>query len=303
MRIWLPGHPDEFEIPTNRDVVFEFADGLSPIPENRDGVSMMVLPMFAGRHALLEVLRNLPDLKVVQSMSAGVEDVIAHIPPGVALCTASSAHHDSTAEMAMALLLASMRGIPEFAKDYAWERRMAHVWPSLADRHVLLVGHGSIGQAIARRLEGFECRVTPVARTARPGILGVESLDQVLPSADVVVISVPVTQESHRMFDDRRLSSLKDGALLVNVSRGSIIDTDALTDHVLRGRISVALDVTDPEPLPPGHPLLRHGNALITPHVAGRSTALEPRLRKVIREQVLRHIKSEPLMHVVTGGY
>ncbi|MGZ4459556.1 MAG: NAD(P)-dependent oxidoreductase, partial [Nocardioidaceae bacterium] len=171
------------------------------------------------------------------------------------------------------------------------------------DRRVLVVGHGAIGEAIERRLAGFETEVVRVARHARAGVHGVDELPALLPEADVVVLILPVTDETKGLVDAAFLRSMKDGALLVNVARGAIVDTDALVAALHEGRIRAALDVTDPEPLPAGHPLWRAPHLLLSPHVGGDSTAMEPRAHRLVFEQLRRFAAGEELANVVDGAY
>jgi phosphoglycerate dehydrogenase-like enzyme len=172
-------------------------------------------------------------------------------------------------------------------------------YDALADRTVLLVGHGGIGRAIDKRLAGFEVDVLRVARTAREGVAEMADLPDLLPRADVVVVCVPLTDDTRGLVDAEFLGRMRDGALLVNVSRGPVVDTDALLAELGAGRLRAALDVTDPEPPPPGHPLWTVPGLLMSPHVGGSSSAFRPRVEKVIVDQVRRYAAGEPLRYVV----
>ncbi|WP_042392750.1 2-hydroxyacid dehydrogenase [Streptacidiphilus carbonis] len=266
-------------------------DGASPPPEQQvlDGVEFYCLPYM--RHAAaVALLPRLPALRTVQTLTAGVDDVLPHLPPGVTLQNARGLHDASTAELAMTLILASLRGIPQFVGNQAdgvWDQ---HFRPALADRTVLIAGYGSIGAALEARLLPFECAVVRVARSARSAPLGpVHALDELpalLPTADVVVLLVPLTGQTRHFADAAFLARMKDGALLVNVARGAVVDTKALLAELESGRIGAALDVTDPEPLPADHPLWHAPNTLITPHVGGPSTAFLPRALRLLNAQL-----------------
>ena len=249
-----------------------------------------------------EVMARMPRLRVVQTLTAGVDDVVPHVPGGVTLCNAAGVHDASTAELAVALMLASGRHLDRFARQQA-EGRWASVFgTALADRRVLIFGYGNIGQAIESRLSGFEtASITRVARRARtePLVHGSDELPALLPHADVLVIIAPLTPDTERVIDREALSRLPDGALVVNVARGRLVDTDALTAATADGRIRAALDVTDPEPLPPDHPLWRVPNVLVSPHVGGASSAFPPRADRLVAEQLARFAAGRPLLNQV----
>lgn len=298
--VWLPFDPGVLgDIPAS--LRYQHVDP-DDLPATVDEVEFYVLP-YRFQAGDGEVLGELPRLKVVQSMSAGVEHLRGHVPEGVLLCNGRGIHDTSTAELAVALILASLRGIPEFvrAQDRAlWRPEKRE---SLADKHVLIVGYGQIGAAIEARVLPFEATVVRVARSARNGVHAIEELPTLLPEADVVVLIVPGTQATTGLFDADMLSRLKDGALLVNLSRGAVVVTDALLAELSIRRISAALDVTDPEPLPPGHRLWQAPNLLLVPHVGGNSSAMEPRAHKLVREQLHRYAAGLRLANVMDGDY
>lgn len=274
-------------------------DMAAPAPKNE--IDMVVTP-YVGAVKRIPALAGVRT-RLVQSQTLGYDGIIELLPAGSVYANATSVHETSTAEMTLALVLASQRGIPDFVRA-ADQGRWAPAWrPSLADRTVLLVGHGGVGRAIERRLEAFETHVVRVASTARfdeRGLIhSVESLSDLLPLADVVIVIVPLNPATHHLIDDRFLTTMKDDALLVNVSRGPVADTDALLAHARRGRLRFALDVTDPEPLPDGHPLFALPNVLITPHVAGASSAMSPRIARLVNEQIGRLIAGEEPINVV----
>ena len=167
------------------------------------------------------------------------------------------------------------------------------------------MGFGSIGRAFARRLDGFECEIRAVARTARQvdgiEVKAIDALPALLPAADVVVLIVPLTPETRRLVDAAFLARMHDGALLVNVARGPVVDTEALTAECASGRLRAALDVTDPEPLPPDHRLWRTPGVLISPHVGGNTSAFLPRARRLVAEQLRRYVSGEPLVNEVVS--
>ena len=259
------------------------------------------VPPYMGPVSSLELMAAMPRLEVVQLLTAGYDSALAFVPPGVRLCNAGGVHDASTSELAVALILASLRGIDDFARampDGEWLHGRRQ---SLADARVIVIGAGGVGQAIARRLSAFEADVVLVGRSARAGVAGSSDLLSLLPGADVVVLAVPLSDETRGLVDDAFLARMHEGALLVNVARGPVVDTDALLAHTASGRIRAALDVTDPEPLPSGHPLWRTPGVLVSPHVGGNSSAFLPRARRLVSEQLGRWASGERLMSVVSG--
>jgi phosphoglycerate dehydrogenase-like enzyme len=249
-----------------------------------------------------EVIRRMPRLQVVQTLTAGIEHVTPFLRPGITLCNARGVHDASTAELAVTLTLASLRGVPDFVRAQDRHDWTHGVRRSLADRTVLIVGYGSIGAAVESRLHPFECDVLRVARRARDGVASFEQLPSMLPAADVVVLTVPLTDQTCGMVDAAFLAGMRDGAVLVNVSRGPVVDTDALLAELRSGRLGAALDVTDPEPLPPDHPLWSAPGLLLSPHVGGNTTAFQPRAIRLVRDQLERFAAGEPLANVVVAG-
>ncbi len=299
--VWLPFPPDELgDLPGG--LRYEHFDADGDLPGSADEVELYVLP-YRFRPADGEVLAQLPKLKVIQTMSAGIEHIASYVPDGVTLANGRGIHDTSTAELTLTLILASLRGIPEFVRDQDQARWKPVTRESLADKQVLIVGYGQIGEAIEARILPFEARVSRVARSARDGVHAITELPDLLPEADVVVLIVPGTEETTGLFDAEMLAHLKDGALLVNIARGPVVDTDALLAELTSERIHAALDVVDPEPLPEDHPLWHAPNLLIAPHVGGNSSAMEPRAHRLVREQLQRYAAGEPLANVVTGSY
>jgi phosphoglycerate dehydrogenase-like enzyme len=288
-------------IPAGLELDFYRADG-DDFPGTIDEVAFYVLPYMRGP-AVLERATEMPKLQVVQTLTAGYEEFLPLVPPGVTLCNAAGLHDTSTAELAIALALASGRHLDAFARNQAEQAWKFVFGRALADQRVLIVGYGHIGEAIERRLGGFEvASVTRVARRARTGppwVHPVEELPGLLPEADVVFLIAPHTPQTEGLIGARELALLPDGALLVNVARGKLVDTDALVAELARGRIRAALDVTDPEPLPADHPLWRQPGVLISPHVGGASSAFFPRADRLMAAQLARFAAGQPLENVV----
>lgn len=304
--VWLPIPPEEIKgLPAGPNYLFW--DGGEEFPGDPADCAVYVVPYMKPLELRTRPLEAMTGLHVIQTLTAGVDDLTADlslIAPGVQLCNARGVHDTSTAELALTLTLASLRGIPGFVRAQEEERWQGEFRPALADRNVLILGYGAIGSAIEDRLAPFEVeRVIRVARSGRTTARGVvhplTELPQLLPEADVVILATPLTDETRGLVDAAFLARMKDGALLVNIARGPVVDTDALLGEVESGRLTAALDVTDPEPLPPGHPLWRAPGVLITPHVGGPSSAFRPRAERLLVDQLTRFVNHEPLRHVV----
>jgi phosphoglycerate dehydrogenase-like enzyme len=256
-------------------------------------------PRYTGAALDLNAVPRMPNLQVVQLPNAGFEDALVYARDGVRICNAKGVHDASTAELAVALTLASLRGIPEFV--HAQERgEWSHARNSaLADLSVAVIGFGSIGQRIARLFTALEAKVTPYSRTGSNGSRPISRLDDEIGQYDVIVLIAPATPETTHLIGTRQLRAMKKGALLVNVARGSLVDTPGLVEALMSGHVRAALDVTDPEPLPEHHPLWRAPNVLISPHVGGDTTAFAPRMRALIERQLAHLAAGEPLENVV----
>jgi phosphoglycerate dehydrogenase-like enzyme len=242
---------------------------------------------------------GLPRLRLVQLLSAGAERFAGRLPEGVVLCNARGAHTPATAEWALAATLAAQRGIPFFVREQEAVRWSFSTHRSLVGARVLVVGAGDIGRAIGRMLAGFDVELTYVARTAREGVRAMTDLPELLPHADVVILIVPVTPETTGMVDAAFLAAMPDGALLVNAARGVIVDTDALVAELSRGRLRAALDVTEPEPLPAGHPLWTLANCIVTPHIGNTPEMGLPLIAERVRENTARFVAGEELIGLV----
>jgi phosphoglycerate dehydrogenase-like enzyme len=273
--------------PAIRAVVWD----LRSAPEDAalEEIDAVVLP-YLNAGEVLGALATVPNLAFVQTQSTGYDGVISAAGPTAAVATASGVHAAATAELAVGLVLAKLRGIDQAVKDQldrAWrpERRL-----SLADRRVLLVGVGGIGEEIVKRLNPFEVTLTRVGSTSRTDEQGevhaASELADLAPNHDVLISVLPLNKSSHHLIGESVLAALPDGALVVNVGRGAVVDTEALTREVVSGRLHCALDVMDPEPLPGSHPLWGAPNALITPHIGGNASAFEPRILELLRAQI-----------------
>ena len=272
-----------------------------------------------------QIVPHLRGIKLVLSLMAGTEWIPAAVGPHVTICNARGAHSTSTAEWTLSAILAMLKHFPHFLdmqRSGEWKRRFEATaeyvqitgdhrpyYPpvmleELTGKTVLLVGYGAIGKEIERMLQPFHVDVTRVARTAREdeSVHGVKELDTLLPKAEVIVLILPSTAETRSLIDAQQFSLMRQGALLVNAARGPIVNTDALVEALKSGRIRAALDVTDPEPLPDGHPLWKCPNLLITPHVAGSSPAFACRALRVAADELRRYMAGEPLLNVVQAA-
>lgn len=289
-------HPDDLRL-----VPWDLAGPLDDAVA-RD-VDLVVVPHYFVRPGGFDVLADLPRLRYVQLPSAGYEHALPHLPPGVTLCNGRGVHDAGTAELALALTLAVQRDLPGAVRAMGEGRWANPFGPSLADRRVLVVGQGSVGAAICARFRPFEVELVRVASTARDDaqghVHGVDELGDLLPDVDVVVLAIPLSRASYHLMGAGMLARMRDGALLVNVARGKVVDTDALLAELASGRLRAALDVTDPEPLPPGHPLWSAPNVLVTAHQGGNTDATFPRVAALVRRQLEALLAGAPAVNEV----
>ncbi|MYS95581.1 MULTISPECIES: 2-hydroxyacid dehydrogenase [Streptomyces] len=304
--VWLPIPPDEIEgLPGGP--AYRFWNGEEDFPADPADCAFYVVPYMKPSPLCVRPMPEMSHVQVVQTLSAGIDHVepgLRHLRPGVRLCNARGVHEASTGELTLALILASLRGVPDFVRAQDRGEWLAGFRPALADKNVLIVGYGSIGEAIEDRLVPFEvARVARVARsertTARGPVHPLTELPALLPEADVVILSTPLTEATRGLAGADFMSRMKDGALLVNVARGPVVDTKALLAELESGRITAALDVTDPEPLPREHPLWRAPGVLISPHVGGPTSAFLPRAKRLLVDQLNRYVNREPLRNVI----
>lgn len=289
----LPYDPRDLEVP----------------PGGGRDVGVLSLPFVAGRW--MTRLDEVPGLRGVILASAGYEHALPYLPSGVDLANAVGVHDTATAEMALALILASQRALPGYVLTQAegrWDRSGAGQQRSLADSRVVILGYGGIGRALARRLVASECEVVAVASRERAGddlvdrVHGIDRLAELLPGADVLVVAVPLTTATQGLVDARALAALPDDALVVNVARGPVVDNEGLQRECATGRLRAALDVTDPEPLPEGHPLWSTPGVLVSPHVGGGTPASYPRMGRYLSRQLTAYRDQGRLDHVVATG-
>ncbi|MGC1852381.1 MAG: 2-hydroxyacid dehydrogenase [Solirubrobacterales bacterium] len=306
MLIWLAERPE-------RDALV-LPDGVEAVPvPQRPGddpglgrVEVLVPPYRSRR--VLDALPGMSGLRLVQALESGVEWLLPHAPEGVSVCNSRGAHDAAVAEWVLGVVLAMQRRLPDHLRaqgEAQWRDVVAKgTWQppyagDLEGSTLLIVGYGSIGVAVERRLEPFDVSILPVARNARPGVYPAGDLPNLVREADIVLLLVPLSPATEGMFGAELLSAMKPGSLLVNAGRGRLVDQEALTEALYEGRIRAALDVTDPEPLPPDNRLWRAPNLLLTPHMAGDTPRRYRRSWEFVGDQVERLLAGEPLMNVV----
>lgn len=245
---------------------------------------------------------DLPQLRLIQTLNAGYEQWLPLLPEGVLLSNGRGAHGGSSAEWVVGALLAIYRDLTYFAEQQAvgcWSPRYTG---TLIGKRAVVLGAGDLAENLAARLAPFETEVTLVGRLARPGVRALDELPGLLPSTDIVVSLLPATAATYRIIDAEFLAKLPDGAVVVNAGRGGAVHTDALLAELTSGRLRAALDVTDPEPLPPGHPLWSAPGLLLTPHVAGSTTGASERAWAVAARQIEIFAGGELPPNLVAGG-
>jgi phosphoglycerate dehydrogenase-like enzyme len=302
VNLWIPeraGSEAIGELPESVSLGIVPRDG--ELPSGLLDAEFLVLTSLDRR--ALDLLPRMPSLRVIQTISAGVDWVLPILPAGVTLCDARGSRDAAVAEWVLASILASRRTLPELR-----DRQRAHEWSwrvsdELAGSTVLILGYGSIGAAVEARLEPFDVTVIRVARSSRTGVHPSGELASLLPLADIVVVLLPLTPATTGLLGAELLGRMRSGSLLVNAARGPIVDTDALLGLLRDGHLRAALDVTDPEPLPPDHPLWDAPATLITPHYAGDTLAAGRRAFALAGEQVRRYLRGDPLLNVVEHGY
>lgn len=306
MRVWLPFEDEAAALaaigPLPDGVVADYHVG-GEVPDSLAEVEFVVAPYMGPPAPLLARVDEMPKLRAIQLQSAGYDNFLPFLRPGMVLANAAGVHDTATAELAVALALVNLRKLDRAARNMATGTWHLEFGESIADKRVLIVGYGRIGAAIERRLEGFEvASITRVARTPRtdPVVHPVAELKQHLAQADVVFLITPLTPQTEGMIGAEELAAMPEGALLVNTARGKVVDTDALVAAVRSGRIRASLDVTDPEPLPADHPLWSLPGVFISPHAGGQADAFHPRIHRLLRDQLERFAAGDPLVNVVS---
>lgn len=277
-------------------------DPEKPLPDEAGRARVLVAPFLATSEAVA-MTEQIPHLELVQLLTAGAEAWIGRLPDGVALSDGRGAHGGATAEWVVSVLLAVYRHLDRFVRAQDRGEWDYHQTEELAGKKILIVGAGDVGQKTRARLEPFEVETAMVGRTARDGVHGWDELPALLPRYDATVLIVPLTDETRGMVDADFLAAMPDGALLVNGARGPVVDTEALLAELTSGRIRAAVDVTDPEPLPPGHPLWSAPGLLLTPHVGGTVPMAMRRAYGVAAEQLAAFVRGEEPPNLVTGAY
>lgn len=269
----------------------------------RAALAAEALVLIGNPEQARELIPQLPHLRLIQTTSAGVDWLLPYLPPGVLLCNGSGIHDVPVAEWVVATLFYHLKELDKFRQQQQQQVWQNAFLPDLEGQTILLLGYGSIGKAVEARLSPFGVQWLRVARTARPGVFSPNDLPALLPQADAVVALLPHTEATQGLIDAPFLASMKPGALLLNAGRGSAVDSQALRTALEEGRLRAALDVTNPEPLPAGHPLWQAPNLLITPHIAGYSRNIWTRAGRFVRQQIERYLAHQPLENRVEAGY
>ena len=296
---WLTGLDERLEI------VETPAD---PLADPRlEEVRVLIPPLMRNKAdegpALGALMEKAKGLEYIQALSAGVDNIVDLVPPGVLLCSVRGAYDELMAELLVAGILSLYKEVPHYvhAQDEgSWQPKEVRL---VQGKTVLYVGYGSIAKCVERYLEPFKVKSLKVARTARDDVASLEALPGLLPEADIVVLLTPLTEQTRGLVDDAFVGRMKPGALLVNGARGACVDTEALLRATRERGIQAFLDVTDPEPLPPGHPLWSSPGVLITPHIGSLVADNRERCFQVVRENLTLWIDGGQPLNAVVHGY
>jgi phosphoglycerate dehydrogenase-like enzyme len=260
------------------------------------------VPSYMGGRKALEYTTSMPNLKILQVPNAGFDDALEFLRPGMILCNARGVHDASTAELAIALAISSRRGFYDFAVAQQAGQWKSKRYESFNDSKIGIIGAGSIARTLASYLSPYDVKITFFSRSGSDGAVKISELDSHLPQLDILFLVLPLNAESKNLINTDRLKLIKDGAVIVNVGRGAIIDTQALIEELNSGRIFAGLDVTDPEPLPENHPLWKAKNLILSPHVGGNSTAFDSRAKNLIERQLNLISQGEAPENIVARG-
>ncbi|WP_181780587.1 2-hydroxyacid dehydrogenase [Pseudonocardia pini] len=302
MTVVLVPHPRGVDALSDLGVRPLLYDPTEPLPAGADEAEVLV-PSFLSGPRTVEIAQALPKLRLVQLLTAGAEVWVGRLPEGVLLSDGKGAHGGATAEWVVGALLAVYRELPGFVRAQERGEWTQHVTDELGGKRVLVVGAGDVAEHIVRRLTPFDVTTTLVGRRPRDGVHGIAEVHGLLAEHDACVVVVPLTEATRGLVDADFLAAMPDGAVLVNGARGPVADTDALLAELTSGRLRAALDVTDPEPLPAGHPLWEAPGLLLTPHVGGSVPGALDRAFGVVREQLEYYLRGEEPPNVVRDGY
>lgn len=286
----------DLKVPSGYKVIATDPTQLSS--SERESVEIYI-PKYMGGAKVWSEIANFPNLKVVQLLMAGYEEALPHMRKGLRLCNAKGVHDQSTAELGVALMASHFLGIKSYIKNMESGKWDGAQRDSLYGKKVAIVGAGSVGTRLKEMLDAFKVESIFYARTARAGVNAFSEFSERISEFDAVVLILPLTSESRHLITKKELSSMKRGALLVNLARGAVVKTDDLVSVLKEGLIAAALDVTDPEPLPSDHELWKLPNVIISPHVGGNSSAFEPQARKFLEEQIARYANSGALINEI----
>jgi phosphoglycerate dehydrogenase-like enzyme len=276
-------------------------DPADPVPPAAGEQAEAIVTMTEHAPAIRELLGRLPALKLVQTQSAGFDAWVDHLPAGVQLSNCRGAHGRATAELVVGMLLSILRELKEFAEDQQLEDWATRATDSLFEQRVLILGAGDLATHLTAMLAPFGAVTTRVGRSARDGVVTLADVPALLPTTDIVVALLPLSDETRHLIDAAFLAALPDGAIVVNAGRGPLVDTDALLAELEAGRLRAALDVTDPEPLPAGHPLWKAPGLLLTPHVGGDTLGFEERAARICAEQIAQFARGDRPANLVLG--